>query len=86
LKGYEGSGQNLPRHKFWKALTPSFGLSELKFGGLRTVERSENTVTPRGMVLLGKLIVPQLAKIFIAMYEFPRFIIVPITARHLSLS
>jgi hypothetical protein len=62
------------------------GLSDLKFRGLRKVEGSENTVTPRGMVLLGKLIVPQLAKIFIAIYEFPRFIVVSITARHLSLS
>jgi len=38
------------------------------------------------MVLLGKLIVPHLAEIFIAIYEFPRFTIVFITVRHLSLS
>jgi hypothetical protein len=34
---------------------PKLGLSDLKFRGLRTVEGSENTVTPRGRVLLGKL-------------------------------
>lgn len=65
---------------------PKLGLSDVKFRGLSTVEGSENTVTPRGRVLLGKLIFPQPAKIFIAIYELPRFIIVYITARHLSLS
>jgi len=84
--GYECSGQSLPRHKFLKALTRSLIPRTLKFRGPRTVEGTENTVTPRGTVLLEKLIVTQLAKIFIAIYEFPRFIIVSITTRCLSLS
>jgi hypothetical protein len=62
------------------------GLSDSKFRGLWKVEGYENIVTPRGMVLVGKLIVPQLAEIFIAICEFPRSINVSIIARHLSLS